>query len=583
MGIFLAIVWAITFGAWDILRAKAELTTAQREAQGLIANRDALLSREGRTLALGSLNSMKHQAYLADVQLTGSAPLHLLTWIPGVSNQVNGLIYDVQDVDFTVHEGIALLSAVEKTTDASHNNYIDLPSLKILTREVARAQTNLAGRIRSASGLIGPIRSARIKLNDELTTLTGLLADGHRALSFADTFLGGHGPRTYLVAGLNNSEMRDQGAVLSWALLSVNHGHFEMSHAASVGTVSLSRPAVAISKPVNAAVFGPYEPTRIWQSVNAVGDFPTSARWMSAMIQSARGTHVDGVVGVDVVTLSNLLRVVGPVRIPSIRPRVNASNVARLVLHDLYLKYPAGSQQWRHDEISSIAQATVDKMKNASFDPANLIRAMAKSIPGRHLLFYDSVPANEADVAAFHASGGLHDSGANPIHLSVQSGVAAKLDWFMHTDVTYQIHVLDTGTAIITTTVHLTNTAPAHAKPSYALGPDNTNTHIVGEYIARIYQWMPRGAKSPDAVSDEDLSLSRTILHVLPQNTRTATLQSVLRHAVKNGVLDLSFIPQGTINPANISVTVQSDMGLKGPGTLSFVGDHVERLTWTTH
>ena len=38
-------------------------------------------------------------------------------------------------------------------------------------------------------------------------------------LSYVLPFLGADGPRTYLIAGENNAEMRDQGAVLSLALM----------------------------------------------------------------------------------------------------------------------------------------------------------------------------------------------------------------------------------------------------------------------------------------------------------------------------------------------------------------------------
>ena len=187
----------------------------------------------------------------------------------------------------------------------------------------------------------------------------------------------------------------------------------------------------------------------------------------------------------------------------------------------------------------------------------------------------------QALTARFNASGGLVDHGTNVIHLSVQSGVAAKVDWFMHHDVKYDIRLSESGTAYITTTLTLTNTAPANAKPSYALGPDNTNTHIPGEYVARIYEWMPRGTTSPVAVSEGGLSLTRTVVRVRPQQTQVAVLQGVLKHAVKNGAFQLRIVPQGTIHPAAVTVTMNSDTGLRGPGSVSFTGDRPVTLRWT--
>lgn len=582
LAIGVVLLWAGAMGAWDIWKAKGDLTHAQNSATKLIDARADLVSKYGRQLALLTLSDMHQSAFEADKRLSGSAALKVLSWIPVVNTQVNGLVKGANDVDVVSAEGEKLVRAASACADASHGNYVDLPTLKLLADQVNLSRDALSGRVRSASGLIGPIHRARVALNEQLTLLNGLLGDGSHALTFAQTFLGANGPKTYFVAGLNNSEMRDQGAVLSWALLHVNHGVFEMSNASSVGTISLSSPAVTISDPGTKEVFGPLEPTRIWQSVNAVGDFPTSARWMMAMYGKARGQAVDGVLGIDVVTLENILRVVGAVRIPTVRKNIDHTNVAKLLLHDLYLKYPAGSQQWRHDEISSVAQAAVTKMKRGNFDSANLIKALAQSTPGRHILFYDPHTAQQQLVTQFNASGGLTDTTTNTVHLSIQSGVAAKIDWFMHHEVKYDIRVSPSGTAYITTTVTLTNNAPANAKPSYALGPDNTNTHIVGEYVARIYEWLPARTTSPVAVKEGGLSLTRTVVRVKPQQSQVAVLQGVLKHAVKNGVFSLRFVPQGTIHPATVSVTMNAENGMRGPGSVTFTGDRPVTLTWTT-
>ena len=576
------LVWAAVMGTWDVIKAKGDLTHAQNSAAKLINSRADLVSKNGRQLALLTLADMHQSAYDADRRLSGSAALKILSWLPIVSTQVNGLVRGTSDIDVVSAEGEKLVRAASACADASRGNYVDLPTLKLLADQVSASRDALSGRVRPSAGLIGPIRRARVALNKQLRQLNRLLGDGTHALTFAQTFLGGNGPKTYFVAGLNNSEMRDQGAVLSWALLHVDRGFFTMSHASSVGTISLPSPAAPVTDPGTREVFGPLEPTRIWQSVNAVGDFPTSAKWMMAMYAKARGQRVDGVLGVDVVTLENILRVVGSVRIPTVRKSIDHTNVAKLLLHDLYLKYPAGSQQWRHDEISSVAQAAVKKMERGNFDSANLMKALARSTPGRHLLFYDPNAAQQQLVTQFNASGGLTDASTNTVHLSVQSGVAAKVDWFMHQDVKYDIRVSPTGTAYITTTVTLTNEAPANAKPSYALGPDNTNTHTVGEYVARIYEWLPAGTTSPVAVSEGGLSLTRTVVRVRAQQTQVAVLQGVLKNAVKNGVFSLHFVPQGTIHPAFVTVTMNSENGMRGPGSFTFSGNHPVTLTWTT-
>jgi hypothetical protein len=584
VAIVLLVIWALGFGIWDIMRAKSDIASAKSAATQIIDGRDSLLTAPGRATAAVQLHTMHSSAYSADLRLKGSAPLTVLSWIPFVNRQVNGLRDAVSDVDETAAQGQRLLASASAAADASHGTYVDLPTLKRLNEQVHASRLALQGRVRSAAGLVGPIKAARLSINRQLRVLNGLLKNADSALTFAQPFLGSTGPRTYFVAGLNNSEMRDQGMVLSWAILHVNAGHFEMSRSATVGTISLRKPAVALTDKGTKTVFGPLEPTRIWQSVNAVGDFRTSSRWMIAMYAAARGEQVDGVLGIDAVTLQNILRVTGSVRIPNTKPAINASNVASLILHDLYVKYPAGSQQQgRRDEISAIAQAAVTKMKRGGFDSALLIKALAKSTGGRHLLFYDTNATNEANIIKFGASGALVGRSENVIHTSIQSGVAAKLDWFMRETLQYDIRVNSEGTAFITTTIALKNTAPPHPKPSYAFGPDNTNTHTAGEYIARIYQWLPSNAESPAAVKQDGLTLARTVVHIPAHQANVAVLQAVIKNAVKDGALSFTFIPQGTIRPIPVTVTLHSDVSLNGPGTISWSGEKTKTVTWSAN
>lgn len=580
--VILLVVWALGFGAWDVMRAKADIETAKTVATQIIDSRDSLLTSGGRSTAAVQLHTMHSAAYSADQRLRGSAPLTVLTWIPFVNRQVTGLRDAVSDVDETAAQGQRLLASATAASNASHGTYVDLPTLKRLNEQVHESRLALRGRVRSADGLFGPIKSARLSINRQLQTLNGLLKNADSALTFAQPFLGSTGPRKYFVAGLNNSEMRDQGMVLSWAILKVDAGHFEMSKASTVGTISLRKPAVALTDQGTKTVFGPLEPTRIWQSVNAVGDFRTSSKWMMAMYAAARGERVDGVLGIDVVTLQNILRITGAVRIPNTKPAINSTNVARLILHDLYVKYPAGSQQQgRRDEISAIAQAAVTKMKSGGFDSARLIKALAQSTGGRHLLFYDSNPTNEANIIKFGASGALVSRNGNIIHTSIQSGVAAKLDWYMRETLKYDISVTSDGTAFVTTTISLQNTAPPHPKPSYAFGPDNTNTRVAGEYVARIYQWLPANAASPTAVKQDGLVLTRTVVRVPAAQTNVAVLQAVIKNAVKDGALSLTFIPQGTIRSIPVTLTLHSDVALNGPGTITWSGEKTKTVTWT--
>jgi hypothetical protein len=580
LAVFVVFTVAAIFGVLAFLHARSELRQAQAIGHEIVSDRNQLLTGEGRLDVAKQLVHMQMLAANADNSLNGSMAISLLKIVPILGTQVRGLTDTVDGVNSLANQGSVLLDSTTATIDASHGTSINLVYLAALDRQVHSSAKKLLSLEKSPEGLWGPARTERVKLNDQLARIVGLLNRGGDALDFAQPFLGSNGPRTYLVAGQNNSEMRDQGGVLSWALLHVRNGNFTMTDAASVGTLTLRHPAVAITDAATREVFGPLDPTRIWQSVNANGDFPTSSRWMIAMLQRARGIKVDGVIGVDVQTLANILKVVGSVHVSDVSQQVTASNVAPLLLYKLYVKYPAGSQQARHDDITAVAQAAVAKMNNSRYDLGAFFHSLAKASQGRHLLFYDTNAALERTVQRFGGSGALLANGPNTVHLAIEAGVAAKLDWFIHSSVTYDVKIDSHGTAYITTTLQLHNSAPAHAKPSYALGPDHTNSFVAGEYIARIYEWLPKGFVAPGSLIEEHLSLERAVRSVYAQQTQEVIFSPIELNAVHNGKFSLNFVPQGLIHPSRITVNFSSSSNYFGPVQSTWLGNKFVTLTW---
>lgn len=581
LGIGLLLIVSAIFGLLAFLSARNDLTRAQNIAHQIVDNRTVLLTANGRNITALELADMRYYAAEADNEVNGSLALTILKGVPILGYQVSSLTATVSDVDTLASQGQLLLASTINTINASHGTSINLPHLRLLDTQVHKSAATLATLERSTAGLWGPVRSERVKLNSVLTKVVTLLRRGNIALNFAQPFLGADGPRTYLVAGENNSEMRDQGAVLSWALLHADNGTFTMTDAASVGKIALKYPAAPITDPGTESAFGKLDPTQVWQSVNANGNFPTSAQWMIAMFREARHITVNGVIAVDVQTLTNLLRVVGPVHVSDIHQTVTESNVAPLLLYRLYLQYPAGEQVTRHDDITAVAQAAVHKMKSGHYDLGYFFEELAKASQGRHLLFYDTDKPLENAVVSFGGSGDLLAQGPNDVHLAIEAGVAAKLDWFIHSTVTYDVNIDSEGTATITTTVILHNSAPRNAKPSYALGPDNTNSHTVGEYIARMYLWLPPGAQAPGVIPEEHLALQRAVLDVYAGTTEEEIFTDTIVNAVQHHSFTLNFIPQSLIHPSAITVNFTSAGSYRGPATSQWTGSDFRTLTWT--
>ena len=350
--------------------------------------------------------------------------------------------------------------------------------------------------------------------------------------------------------------MRDQGEVLSNALMHSANGTFSLDNTQSSDT-PLPEPVNVPLPAGTQEIFGALDPTQLWQSVNASADFPLSGQIMQAMYQEVTGIHVNGVVGIDVPALVTLLRLSGPVTVPGIAQPVTAANASDILLHQLYAEFPAGNQTQRHDDISAVARAVIDKMKTEHVDLAAFAVALADDVAGRHLLAWDENPSFQAIIVKTGGSGAVDTSHADrTFHLSVQSATAAKLDYYVTTSIRMVVSITSHNDAVVHTYATISNHAPAGQPPSAQLGPDNINSFTPGQYVTRVYLWSPAGSVTNAGVAESGLVLNRTATSVLAQQQQTVDFTTVIPNAVRHGQLFLQLVPQPSLHPAAVSVQV---------------------------
>lgn len=584
LGVVLLVLLVLGAMAYrSLVDARNSLEAARGVITQALNDRHQLLSAGGRARAGAEIAEVEAAAGEAEHTLHDSAGLSVLGALPVLDTQrrgVESLTGDVHDVAATSR---TLLGEVDALVAQSSGTTVSLADLRRLEAQLTVSQKSLSGADRPAAGLWGSLARARSQFDAQDRRLVTYLAQGRRAVGYALPFLGAQGPRTYLVAGENSAEMRDQGAVLSLAVLHASGGTFGIDTTGSVDNIELSSPADVAIPPGTQKVFGGYFPTQTWQSTNASADFPFSGRAMQAMYLAAAQQHVDGVIGIDVPALSGLLQLTGPVTVSGIAGPITAANVDYQLLDRIYQGVPqGGGETERHDEISAVAKAAFDKMKTEHVDLAALADTLAAAVAGRHLLIWDDVPAYEATVASFGASGALDTvDPTRTFHLAVESATAAKLDYFMDERVRMTITVNRAGTASVNTYVTLLNRAPAGLPPSAQFGPDNVNTFIPGQYLSNVYLWSPRGSLTAGGVAESGLVVDESSTSVLAQGERTVSFGTVIPHAVTGGHLRLHLIPQSRLVPAQLSVRLSAaGWNVGGPATVAVAWRRVVDLGW---
>jgi hypothetical protein len=583
----IVVLVAVGLLAWNayraLERAKDTAESAKSEVTRITDNPHALLTPQGRATAVAALRRVSADAAMARKELTDSIGLSTLGRLPWLDTQRRGAINLTDDLGTTATTGSTLVRQVDALVSASSGTTVALPELRALQQTVASAADTLGPLDHPTGGLLSPLASAQRQFDQEDAKVVRLLRQGDQVLSYALPFLGADGPRSYLIAGENNAEMRDQGAVLSLAEMTAAGGTLSMGTAESVGTVSLKTPAPVAVPAGTEKIFGALEPTRLWQSTNATATFPWSGLDMQAMYGQAAVRHVDGVIGVDVPALASLLQLTGPVTVTGVNGPISSSNVEEVLLHQLYDGYPAGPQTARHDDISAVARAAIDKMKTEHVDLAALAQTLATDVAGRHLLVWDETASYERTLVKAGASGAVDTvDPTRTFHVAVESATAAKLDYYIHVKVHMDVTLTKQDDAQVYTYVTITNDAPAGQRPSYQLGPDGVNTSVPGQYASRVLLWSPRGSTTPAGTPESGLVVNETATSVLPQQNQTVVFQTTIPHAVRNGKLALHLAPQPTLSPAAFTLQIGASPNwvLHGPLRLTRSLNKAFTISW---
>lgn len=564
------------------------MTSARLGLRRVTREPELLRTAEGRASVLHQVDAARRQVDAAEHRIKHSLPLSALRVVPGLSTQRAGALRIVADSRTGAEAGRQLLSDVDRLAAGNSvtGGAIPLAKLAELQASVAQAGNRLHSAIGSSAGLWGSLRAARKQFDADARQASDRLLGAADGLQAARTFLGGDAPKTYFVAIQNNAEIRDQGMVLSYAVVHADDGRLTL---VKNGPITDLRLAAAAPVPVpsgTSAVFGSISPTRLWQSVNATADFAWSGAAMRAMYRQQTGQDVDGVIAIDVPGLAAVLSVVGPVPVAGLSEPLTAADASRELLHDLY-QYPPGEKAGsvREDRVTTAAtKAVVDQLTNGSFDGIALGQELGDAAAGGHLKLWSRFPAEETSFEHSGLGGGPAVVDADrTFHVAIESRAPTKLDYYVRPHIDQHVTLTSDGDAVVQTTITVENTAPMGAPASEQLGPGNNATARPGDYIAWVLLWGPAGSAQDASVGESGLQLTQTVLYVpAGKSQQAATVNTVIHGAVRDGKLDLRLVPQPRVTPMDVTVSLSAPgWNVLGAPTRHVTWARIQHITWS--
>ncbi|WP_336641757.1 DUF4012 domain-containing protein [Microbacterium sp. USHLN272] len=338
--------------------------------------------------------------------------------------------------------------------------------------------------------LIAPLRDAVDEVSG-LVAQTYFAVDAlHRACELMPAMLGSDGPRDYLLVFQNNAEWRSLGGIVGAALqLHTEGGHISLVAQGSSSDFPRYDEAVVTLSADEQQLFGT-QPARFIQNVTQIPDFSRGAPIAREMWLRETGVDVDGVIALDPVALSYLLKATGPVTLPT-GDVLSGDNAVDLLLNEVYHRYADPRAQDAF--FASAAGAVFSTLTSGAGSPSDLLTAMARSGSENRLLIWNREESEQKILDGTTLQGAIPETDATTTSFGVYANdsTASKMDYFQ----TLATSTSWCGPDLAQLDVTIRNNAPADAGglPAYITGGGGQGVSP-GEIKTAIYVYLPQGS-----------------------------------------------------------------------------------------
>lgn len=374
-----------------------------------------------------------------------------------------------------------------------------------VTAANAALQSNLADvRAIDTSGTMSIVKDAVGRLRGALEKAGIATEAAARAVQLLPDMLGRNGPRNYLLIVQNNAEARSTGGIAgALALLHAQDGAITLVRQASSTDFRRYTNPVLPLPTATRELYGDRTGEYI-QDVTLTPQFPLSAAIAREMWKKQFGTEVDGVLSIDPIALSYLLKATGPIALPT-GDQLTSGNAVQLLLSEAYARYSDPNRQ--NAFFAAAAAAVFAKVANGDVDPTAMISALARAGDERRVLVWSARDTEQSSLASTTLAGGLPVSSPTQQRFGVylNDATGAKMDYYLHATVdlgSAQCRADERRNYVVRVT--LRSSAPADAAtalPRYVTGGGVFGVPI-GETDTTVAVYAPPGAVLLGAVHD---------------------------------------------------------------------------------
>lgn len=430
--------------------------------------------------------------------------------VPGIGVNLVAVRAIAESVDLIARDAVAPLGAVAETLTFDVITPVDGRIDLAAVRQLADIAVPAAAAIRSAAQIVDavdfertlpPLSAAGKSLSEQLAGVLPVVEEIDTALQLAPDMLGASGPRSYVLVFQNLAESTALGGTAAALTeLTIDNGLIAIGRQASSQSFgrNLNLPVLPVDPGV-AAVFNPY----MYATLNLATsrpDFPTAAELAAAFWARDIGGTPDGVIAVDPVALSYILKATGPVALSS-GDELSAENAVALLLNEIYLRYPGDDGPDLTDAFfAEAARAVFAALTQSPGDSAALASAITLGVDEHRIMMWSAHSEEQAALARTPLAGILpsDNTGATVTGVFFRDMSVSKVDFYLQTAASLTSDACTTASPTFTTGVELHSSLTqeqANSLPPFVAG----GVWRGEKFKTQVFVYGPPGTTLTDA------------------------------------------------------------------------------------
>ena len=250
------------------------------------------------------------------------------------------------------------------------------------------------------------------------------------AVSAGPILAGADKPRKYLISFQNSAEARGTGGILgAYALIELDKGNLKILQTGSNASLAgMSSREIPVVMPAEFLKLYGKNPA-ILQNSNLSPHFPYGAQVWLGLWKARYGQQLDGVIAVDPIALSYVLRATGEITLKS-GEKITSENVVEETLKNAYERYEKDNDA-RKQYLVDIMNATAAKLTKGEYSKIKMAKALRDGIKANRILIYSTNKDAQEKLATVKLGGELGLDANNEYRTVIQNIDASKLDYYL--------------------------------------------------------------------------------------------------------------------------------------------------------